>query len=243
MNIPLLLLILIFGHVLGDFYFQSNAMAEKKRTSFKWLAVHGIAYAACIALALFILVWFGGVAYSRNLLWIFALISVSHLAVDLLKKFAVKLLNHKWVFTVDQAVHFLFLILAWWLWGRGHTIGYFIYDFAHYILIAFGLLVIIRPIGMLIESGIIWSFNNEQMSTAQVDASRMIGYLERIVVYFLLLNGEYSAIALVIAAKSIARFPDIKDENGYLQANYYIIGTFLSLTSVFGVTVLLGLIA
>ena len=48
----------------------------------------------------------------------------------------------------------------------------------------------------------------------------IIGYLERMVMMVLLLLGEYAAIGLVIAAKSIARF------NSNVKAEFYIIGTF-----------------
>ena len=283
MNIPLLLLTLLTAHTIGDFYLQTNNMAHNKKTSHTWLAAHGIIYAACMALALLVLVWFGGVAFSSNLVWIFLWTSCSHVAVDFLKMrttweeilsaskfdriiaFIKKHNAMKLIFSIDQAVHFASLLLAWWIWGRELVIGYYIYEYSRNITIAFGLLCILRPVGMLVESGLIWNFefdtdesgndhqdanedkqaayNDKQKAIkAQQDASRMIGYLERIVAFFLLLNGEYSTIALVIAAKSIARFPEIKDAAGHMKANHYIIGTFLSLTAVFAITALLGLI-
>ena len=136
MNIPLLLLTLWAGHIIGDFYLQTNNMAQKKKTSCKWLTAHGIIYTACMALALLALVWFGGVAFSNNLLWIFAWTSCSHIAVDFLKRRATweRLLaasqfdritalieKHnliKALFPVDQAVHLAFTFLAFWFWGR-----------------------------------------------------------------------------------------------------------------------------
>ena len=247
MNIPLFLLVLFVGHILGDFYFQSGNMASKKKSKIKWLFAHGAVYSGCIASALLALILFGGVAPSVDFLWIFILASASHIAVDFFKRNAAWE-NSKWSFAADQAAHLGFLLLAWILWGREIAVGCYIYDYAQHIAIALGLMIIVLPIGLLIESGIIWAFPEavsgepQKNDLPQRNASRMIGYLERIIVYFLLLNGEYSAIALVIAAKSIARFPEINNDESFLQANYYIIGTFLSFAAVFAVTVLLGLI-
>jgi len=252
MNISLTLATLLLGHVIGDFYLQTNNMVKKKNASYKWFFAHGIVYATCIVLALLSLAWFGGVAYSWNLLWMFILLSCSHLTIDFLKKF---IPSQKWLFSIDQAAHFACILLAWCMWGRGLTVGYYIYEYAGYLNIPLGLLIILRPVGILLESGVIWDFNKKKVAQKddknkeekkeqeeQKDAGRIIGYLERIVVYFLLLSGEYSAIGLVISAKSIARFPEIKDKKSNLKANTYIIGTFLSLTAVVAVAVLLGLV-
>jgi len=279
MSIPLLLLILILGHVLGDFYCQWNYMATEKKKSYKWLFAHGFVYSVCMAASLLVLMCFGGIAYSHNLLWIFIWVSLLHFIIDLLKndaiwdrffavgkvgfikriqKFNITKWLVKWHFSIDQAAHFIILFLAWYFWGRELTVGLCIYDHAHHLTIVLGLLVLLRPVGLLLGSGAIWTFNKQEENGAQTqkendtraedakqkkDSSRLIGYLERIIVFFLLLNGEYSTIALVIAAKSIARFPEIKDEKGHLRANDYIIGTFLSLTAVIAVTVVLGLIS
>lgn len=34
----------MIGHLLGDFYFQTNILAEKKKKSFKYTALHGAIY-------------------------------------------------------------------------------------------------------------------------------------------------------------------------------------------------------
>jgi hypothetical protein len=58
------------------------------------------------------------------------------------------------------------------------------------------------------------------------NAGRYIGWLERALLYGLILVGSPDAAALVIAAKSIARFPSFGEEK---FAEYYLIGTLLSL--------------
>lgn len=53
-----------------------------------------------------------------------------------------------------------------------------------------------------------------------------VGFLERLLVYFLVLNGQWAALGLVVAAKAIARFPELKNQD---FSDYYLIGTLTSL--------------
>jgi hypothetical protein len=54
----------------------------------------------------------------------------------------------------------------------------------------------------------------------------VIGQLERMIIAILLLCGQYSAIGLVLTAKSIARFKQLEDKT---FAEQYLIGTLISL--------------
>jgi hypothetical protein len=58
------------------------------------------------------------------------------------------------------------------------------------------------------------------------NAGRYIGWLERTLLYTMFLAGAPDAAALVIAGKSIARFPSFAEES---FAEYYLIGSLLSL--------------
>ncbi len=79
-------------------------------------------------------------------------------------------------------------------------------------------------------------------ATGMENAGRYIGWLERTLLYGLILAGAPDAAALVIAGKSIARFPSFSRE---AFAEYYLIGSLLSLAIVaavaIGVRALLGL--
>jgi len=61
---------------------------------------------------------------------------------------------------------------------------------------------------------------------------RVIGTLERIAVYVLVLHGQYEALGLVLAAKGLARFQNLDDRD---FAEYFLIGTFLSVVLAGGV--------
>jgi len=58
------------------------------------------------------------------------------------------------------------------------------------------------------------------------NAGRIIGYLERALVFLLGFNRQFSAIGFIIAAKSLIRFESAKDR---VFAEYFIVGTFCSI--------------
>ncbi len=58
-------------------------------------------------------------------------------------------------------------------------------------------------------------------------AGNLIGIFERIFVFTFVLTNQYSAISIIFAAKSIARFSELKERN---FAEYYLLGTFTSIT-------------
>ncbi len=66
------------------------------------------------------------------------------------------------------------------------------------------------------------------------NAGLFIGWLERVLLYVLVLAGAPDAAALIIAGKSIARFPSFKEE---AFAEYYLIGSLMSLAIAAGAAI------
>ncbi|WP_017549015.1 hypothetical protein [Salinicoccus carnicancri] len=61
-----------------------------------------------------------------------------------------------------------------------------------------------------------------------------IGYSERLLAVIFVVFNQYTALALIIAAKSILRFPSGKEDNRvHKESEYVLVGTMLSL--VFGI--------
>jgi len=58
-------------------------------------------------------------------------------------------------------------------------------------------------------------------------AGRYIGILERFIVFLLIMSNHYAGIGLIFAAKSIARFEELKRRE---FAEYYLIGTLMSIS-------------
>ncbi len=58
-------------------------------------------------------------------------------------------------------------------------------------------------------------------------AGFLIGIFERILIFTFVLANQYAAISIIFAAKSIARFNELNERN---FAEYYLLGTFTSIT-------------
>lgn len=58
-------------------------------------------------------------------------------------------------------------------------------------------------------------------------AGNLIGIFERILIFTFVLTDQYAAISIIFAAKSIARFSELNKRD---FAEYYLLGTFTSIT-------------
>ena len=61
------------------------------------------------------------------------------------------------------------------------------------------------------------------------DGGKIIGWLERFLVMTFFFSGSHAAIGLVLAAKGVIRYGEIKDARNQKVAEYVLIGTMLSL--------------
>lgn len=71
------------------------------------------------------------------------------------------------------------------------------------------------------------------------DAGRYIGMLERVLILTFIFMNQFSATGFLIAAKSVLRFGDIRDNSNRKGAEYILIGTMISFT----VAIFTGLLA
>ncbi|MEA4897323.1 MAG: DUF3307 domain-containing protein [Christensenellaceae bacterium] len=236
------LLLMMLAHVLGDFYLQSGAMAGRKGFDRASLLGHGLIYGVCMVTVMRCCVDGG-----FRVLWLALLGGAAHLAIDALKP---RIARHGFVkrhsFLLDQGMHIASLLLLWlWLGGslKPHEFPAGSPDGlpVRVLPLLVALLAVLKPVGCLIESGEIWDLGIAEKandSGKRAHSGRMIGYLERLIILFLLINGQYGSIAFVLTAKSVARFKDLEKQ---INAEYYLIGTLLSVVSVFAVVLLVGL--
>ncbi len=77
------------------------------------------------------------------------------------------------------------------------------------------------------------------LGTGAPAGGRVIGMLERAFAYGGVLVGHPETVALVVAVKSVARYPEFKGRNGRRFAEYFLIGTLLSLLFALGVAYLI----
>jgi len=234
------------GHLLGDYYLQSEELATSKNKSLKKLLKHSVIYFIAMSFALIPI-------FSLNMLkWAF-IIAVSHFILDFVKSLILKR-NIKCnktkllIYLFDQLLHIIVLILsAAIIYFLAEPVS-FIYmiqyiatsfqiDFANIISWILMVLVIIRPCSVTIKN-ILNNFKpgngNEEGSQetesnseeSQRNAGAVIGMLERCIILLLLSVGQYSAIGFVLTAKSIARYNKIAEDPEFSE--YYLLGTLLS---------------
>ena len=74
-------------------------------------------------------------------------------------------------------------------------------------------------------------------------AGRWIGILERLLVFVLVISGQAAAAGVVVAAKSILRFPEISSKPQQIAPEYVLVGSLASwlLAVVAGVAVVAGM--
>lgn len=70
-------------------------------------------------------------------------------------------------------------------------------------------------------------------------AGRIIGALERMLILILFMGGNTGAVGLVITAKGLIRFPELKDRD---FAEYFLVGTLLSVIGALAVSAILKML-
>jgi Protein of unknown function (DUF3307) len=207
---------LLLAHTLADFVLQSAAMAEAKaRRDVGAFAAHIAIVAGCSAAAL-------GAASAAAWMLVAAVAAV-HLAIDLAKTFAPQGLA---AFLADQTAHLASLAIAAAIWPAAMASGPWSGFAALPALMAmaaggilavraggFAVALLMRPWGEMNLEGL-------------QGAGRVIGQLERGLIFLLILVGEPAAVGYLVAAKSVLRFGAVKDDAK--KSEYVIVGTLAS---------------
>jgi hypothetical protein len=240
---PQVFLALLFAHLLGDFPLQTRGMVLGKvamRAS-AYLG-HGLVHllVASAALALFTEVPLTG---GSTLLALVILVP-GHLALDLGKSTMLRALpssDGALLYTADQAVHVLIVALAAAAAVQVPPPVEALYDlwmtYRNTLLVA--ALVIaatVFPTGYLIRymlkplSNQLAIEREPRMAERQSleglsNAGLYLGWLERGLLVIAFAIGSFTAVGLIIGAKSVARFPEFRSR---AFAEYFLIGTLIS---------------
>lgn len=229
-----MMLVLIFLHMLGDFYFQPEALVNKKKKALSGVFIHSGIYAGVFLLYSF-------AAWSWPVFWLLVMASLLHFAIDLLKFFVVQSLpkiKSRYIYSVDQLLHILtLLIIAYILHSnaiRFAGLPILTWVCSHLLIQPYTLLkwiclfaFIIKPANIIIEN-ITSQYRAaiKETKNSNTSISAFIGILERVAIALLMSVNQYTAIVLVITAKSATRYKRMLDDTNY--ADYYLVGTLLS---------------
>lgn len=250
----MLLYILCIGHFIADFFLQSSGMAKLKREKFRYLLLHcgicaivfaGIGY-ACLT---------PGYATCSFLIITMSHFTIDLIRCKIDKRSNNPKIEFV-CFLIDQLLHIGVIIGVYcFLELRIHTNWVYRYCLRYseilaivlYILLfsvlTFPSSVFVKKLLEMLYNGNLKICEDEDKKKTQrgketskkqkrdvnyecPNVGSMIGMLERVITSILLLCNQYSAIGLVLTAKSIARFKQLEDKD---FAEKYLIGTLSSL--------------
>ncbi|MGH7482064.1 MAG: DUF3307 domain-containing protein [Longimicrobiales bacterium] len=221
-----LLALLIGGHLLGDFLFQTGRMAAGKRRA-RTLAGHALVVTLVQLCALLPFL-------SRQVMIVVAGIGAVHAVIDAVKA---RRGHGLAVFLLDQAAHVLVLLGAWALLLRWNPAiatadaGWagWTAPFVVAVIVA-GAFAFVATGGSAIVSGTLAALSptleEREAQPGMKGSGRLIGILERTTTVVLIVLDQWAAIGLLLTAKSIARFEELKERD---FAEYYLVGTLTSL--------------
>ncbi len=134
----------------------------------------------------------------------------------------------------QPALQRIFLSLAsyqWLVWLVLET------NWKQFHLFLFGILLSLNEVNLMIRYlfevlNLVPRTGASQNESAPVDQTeynrgRVIGFLERVLIFFFVLNNQFTAIGFVLTAKGITRFKELNERS---FAEYFLIGTLLSST-------------
>ena len=219
------LALLLCGHGLADFVVQTERLVRRKRTSALAMLLHALQVAAVHALVLlpFFPSWHAAALVGG--------IAVTHGLVDGAKTLFEKRFRHPlgW-FLADQLVHVAILVVAWRVADAAGFPGAGLWFPMPQGLDEVALVVAIYAFnangGSAVVVGLLEMVRAEaERPVPEPHAGRLIGILERMIVLTLVWLDQWSAVGLVLAAKSLARFKELEDR-GFGEV--YLVGTLAS---------------
>ena len=250
----MLLYVLCIGHFIADFFLQSSRMARLKREKFRYLLLHCGVYAIVFAAISYACLTPGYATCSFFIIILsHFVIDLIRCKIDNRSNNPKVGLV---CFLIDQLLHigviigvYCFLELNMHVnWLYRHCLGYS--EFSTIVLYTLLFTILTFPSSVFVKKLLEMLYNRNSKTCEGEDKKKtqrgkgtskkqkseyvyecpnvgsMIGMLERVITSILLLCNQYSAIGLVLTAKSIARFKQLEDKD---FAEKYLIGTLSSI--------------
>jgi hypothetical protein len=212
---------LLAAHLLTDFVLQPNSWVEARKE--KHLAAKEFWFH--IATTTIVAAWFT----CFDTWWLPITIFVTHGLIDWWKSYRPEGLGY---FIIDQLLHHLVILGIWFVrfpevfkpMGLLQTCM----TEPKIWVVGIALIFLSSPVGIVI--GLITKQFRDKIENHKdqslENAGTWIGVLERLIIFFLVLVGQYEAIGLLIAAKSIIRLKEGEQK----MSEYVLVGTLLSVS-------------
>ncbi|MBN2703955.1 MAG: DUF3307 domain-containing protein [Pontiellaceae bacterium] len=206
-------LVLISAHFISDFLLQPNLLQGRK-SSYSAILIHA-------AIVAFVSYFF----LQQWLSWFLPItVFLTHALIDRMK---LRFRDTWRSFCADQATHIL--VLAFVVWSAEDRIPPFSGFGLHWMILAAGFMTAVQGSGFLVGKVSDQLLSENQLSVrinGLINGGRMIGLLERALIFVFILVGMPMGIGFLVAAKSVLRFGEAR--NDQRLAEYILIGTLLS---------------
>jgi len=234
-------LMLVLGHVIGDFFLQPDHWVKSKNTKkaasiFLYLhaGIHGVIVALIIG-------WATEQNFTSTMV-VAIFLMLAHGIIDYLKAEFGK--GYKWFF-IDQLLHITTIILLWfYLYGAVfEQIKVLLarVDYSIFFLVTLAYVLMLKPSGVVVSLMLskwtgeltpneITTQSDDISTRALSNAGQYIGYIERILVLTFILNNQFAAVGFVLAAKSIFRMGDLREAHDRKFTEYVMLGTLFSMS-------------
>lgn len=226
---------LLLAHIIGDFFLQpSKWVKDKKTTSYKskYLYAHTAIHAILAYLIVGEWSWW----------YLPLLVFVIHSVIDIWKSVQQATTFY---FLLDQFFHLVSILVLTMLFTNETGVIASLFSTPSTWIIIIAYLLVLRPYAFIVAL-FTEQWRNEIRDIEEKDkigsldnAGKYIGMFERVLVLTFILSGNPGGIGMLIAAKSVLRFNDLKGESSRKMSEYVLIGTLVS----FSLCILTGLLA
>lgn len=218
-------------HILGDFYLQTDKLANRKLKKYPYVLLHSLYYLLCSVIC--VLPFWSMEGFISALL-----LAALHFALDSARYlFTTKKRPTAMMYVIDQSIHLLFIAVV------ASVLAYLGYELRLLPIVnkylsaitenplsllgfAGSILMIFKPANVTIKQ-LVGKYKPLEGNLNELsNAGASVGTLERIIILLLLSANQYAAIGLVLTAKSVARYNKLSEDKQF--AEYYLLGTLLS---------------
>ena len=242
--------IFLMGHVISDFLLQPRMLIKAKQESSKILLFQpATLFHVLVYFVLTLMISLVEGAFTLPFLIALFITTVAHYFIDYWKN--TKRFLNAMIFMIDQVLHIVSIVLATIfldLWDfplngtelivmvQERSLGINQVTQINFLTVALVCLIwgtqyfittVLDSRGKPSPLDGSDAYRVTEISPAIRQRERHISYMERLMILLLVLRGQYVAIMLLLIAKSIIRFPKLKDE---VYQEYFMYGTFLSFT-------------
>ena len=223
-----LILKIVLTHLLGDFVLQTNTMVqdiENKKLKSKYLYLH-------ILIHFFLIMMI--TRFEKRFIIPAIVLSIAHLIIDITTKILVKnKIGAVYNLILDQSLHFI-TIAVFIKYFYNYTIDSDqLLNSQNYLLLT--ALVSITFVSAVAIKKIMEVFNYRLPKDGIEDAGKYIGMLERLFIFVFVISSFWEGVGFLLAAKSIFRFGDLKENKEIKLTEYILIGTLVSFGFAIGI--------